>query len=311
MDKTWGKNLNSIVLAIKKIWEQDILLSSEDRFFLESSCGIFTARDLEQAMAQDGYEDRDMILEMVIFPDQDIRLSLEPLLGPDGLTSEDVSCAASKLYDDLDHICLVYPGHVSSLSVKMDSGHIGLFVTRLFLDRALDPQICKALADCLPRDTDLACRVLLRTRNSTACLDETKKQFLISFIQNAGRHIQDQGQWYDLFELTLSLVDGVPDNQSLENFVLSQREQAKKELTRIRKFEEKKDRYSMEYLMMSRYDVPTESYENTFKRLSQLETILNDILGLISPFEPLSPVVQDLGLFDPQKDMARILNLFS
>ncbi len=82
-------------------------------------------------------------------------------------------------------------------------------------------------------------------------------------------------------------------------------------LETIQQFEQKQDRYSMEYLMMQRYPVPPDSFENTFEKLRKLDIIINDILCLDTLFESSEPHARDFGRFDSKTDMQDILNLLS
>jgi len=62
-----------------------MFLSSETLFFLDSTFGITSGLDLNDSLQDEEFPDRDMIIEMLLFPDQTSRLAIEPLLESAGL----------------------------------------------------------------------------------------------------------------------------------------------------------------------------------------------------------------------------------
>ncbi|MFH2058957.1 MAG: hypothetical protein ABIJ59_08650 [Pseudomonadota bacterium] len=304
--------MNRLARAIIKIWEKEIFLSKDILFFLESACGITTPFELEHALQNEDFTDREMILEMLLFPDQHDRLAIEPLLGKLSQDSKSGQGQITQIIDALvnahSHILLKHPDREGPISVDISHVQAAVFVARFYLDRTIDPDIRQALESCLPEVDALGCKVLLRSTSKK--LAQEKSFFLITFIQNAKGRFLGHYTFYDLFKLTLTILGEVPENQPPESYFLKKRQQTKKMLIDIRQFEKKKDRFSMEYLMMSRYIVPQDSFENTFEQLRKLD-VINDIQGILSPLEPVSPQTRNLGQFDPQTDMDNILKILS
>lgn len=294
-----------IVYCIDQYWEEGIVLSSETLFFLDSTFGISTAKDLSETLAQEDFSENELILEMLLYPDLKMRSSLEPFIPPAGLKPHHLISIRQTLGAKYPEINYRFPKESLPVRVRISSEQIELFVSRLFLDRALDPDICQALEEATTESDMLSCRILLRQNHRL--LKESKKQFLIYFIQQAKGRKTD---FPELFEISYSILSQVPESNQLALYFLKQREKEKSILKDIKKFEEKLDQYNMEYLMMSRYPVPQHSIEESRERLRKLDIIINDILCIIPPPEPV-PIVQDFGRLDPKKELQRILRSLS
>lgn len=249
--------------------------------------------------------DTQTVLEMLLFPDQDTRIALEALLDPAGLKPHHVSNITDFLVYNHTKLNLHHPEEDTSIVIEVPTGQIELFISRLFLTRTIDPEICQTLEEECPVSIALLCRVFFRCKN--VVFEKNKRQYLIGFIKKA--HKRDH-KFIDLFEMFLTLLSEAPDSGEYESYFLERRAQEKNLQKRIQKFEEKHDRYCMEYLMMSKYQVPPDSIENVENRLRKLDIIINDIL-CIPPLQNFSPPVRDLGRLDPKTDMETIFNLLS
>ena len=259
--------------AIFRSWENGMVLSRDVLFFMESTFGITSFQELEALIRDNSNPDRDTLLELIFYPDLSVRLAIEPLLEGQGLSQAIVSEIETILAADHEQVRISYPPGKRPVLANSCGHHITSFVRRLYLDRDIDPGICDALSRHYPEPIALECRVSIRCTNIN--WSGLKKQLLGRFIQNASLH----GEFVDLFEMVLGLLSDAPDRGPLEYHFMRRQQQEKDLLLDIQRFEEKRDRFSMEYLMMSRYPVPTDSIENVMKRV-HLMGLINATLGI-------------------------------
>lgn len=293
-----------IIRAIDRLWDRGIALSDDTLFFLDSCLGITTAQDLADMLGTDDAPDRDMILEMILFPGENTRLNLEPLMGHQGLDPEQINDITRHLILDHGELTLIHPRTAGLIRMAVPPAHVTIYIDRLFLDRSVDPDIGDALAACFSQPDFLSCRALLRRRSPD--LKNGKKAILLDFIRNAG----DREGITGLLDLLLAILSDMPDAATPESCFLQRYFQEKKRLKTIRRFEEKRARYNMEYLMMSRYLVPHESVEQVLDRIGKLDILLFEILG-ISRLKAVEPAAYDLGAFDPKADVSRLRQILS
>jgi hypothetical protein len=295
-----------IVREIEKIWKSGIRISPEVLFFLESTFGMTTAAEFEAVWEEDDSCDQEMVLEMLLFPDHQMRMSIEPALGRDGLNEEAVTSIAHALSRKFPTLQVTHSSWEKELRIPVSTDQAALFVSRLFLARSVDAGIDRALERCRPQEERLAARVWLRCRPID--VKDDVRQMLICFIENTN---DMHPPFPSLFRLLADTLISKPVSLDARAVLIDRRKQEKQRLEQIQAFEEKQDRYGMEYLMMQRYPVPVDSFENTYDRLVKLDIIINDILGMDIPLSPVPPVVQTLGQFDPATDLKTVFNLLS
>ena len=100
------------------------------------------------------------------------------------------------------------------------------------------------------------------------------------------------------------ILSETPKGMRPEEHFFKQKRQLRQTLAEIRIFQKKMEQYGMEYLLMQKYQVPSESEEMVIEQLSQIESILR-ILGLKDPNEVYLGR-RDLGAFDSDEDMERL-----
>ena len=297
--------METIFQAIGQILKNGIILSRDALFFLDSSFGISTAPELEKVLGEEDFPEREMILEYLMFPDKEHLIALEPVIDLDGLTAETVAELARQLVQEHCCLTLFHPEYPDPLHIQISLDQMETFVSRLNLTRKMDPDIHYALEKFATASDALSFKILLRSKNYG--FSDEKKQFILEFIEKSERHPH---KFVQVFELCLDLLSQAPEPGNLVAFFLERQQREKNMLKRIRKFEEKLARYNMEYLMLSKYPIPPESVDTVAQRLEKLNIIIWDILGMI-PRPDVDLPVQDLGYFDPRKDMGRLVQTLS
>ena len=112
----------------------------------------------------------------------------------------------------------------------------------------------------------------------------------------------------DLFTLMVTLLAQRQENEGIEEYLLGRRRQLIKKLREIREFEQKRDHYSMEYLMMQRYPIPHESEEQVLDQLRMVTVITDVILGL-PPDPSFQAELRNLGTYGCRTDISDIIRM--
>ncbi|MCP3898952.1 MAG: hypothetical protein GY707_04360 [Desulfobacteraceae bacterium] len=300
-----SKIFENIIQSIVKIWKKGIVIKPDELSFFESSFGISTFKELRETLNNEDFPEREMMLEYLVFPDQEYSFSTELLLGPKGLSEEKAGQITTYLIQNHSMLKIYDPDKSVHFFIEISPGHIKSFISHIYLTRQIDPDIIKAFEKSVSATDALHARILLRRKNYQ--LHDAQKKFLVGFIQKSKNITHD---FLSIFELFFQILSQVPGSTDIESFFLDRQQQEKNMLIRIKKFEKKKERYNMEYLMLSRYTVPAESFETVFQRLEKLNVIIKDVLGIRSK-QDFKPQVQYLGSFDPKKDIKKIIQTLS
>ncbi len=290
--------------AILSLLAKGLVLSEEILFFAESTCGLSPA-GLDAALRDPQFEERQELLALILTPDMDMRGALEPQLSAEAIyTSADVTALALDLWREIDALHIYVPGG-HRFSLPVDRSDVDYFVSKLYLDRRIDERLVALLNEIFTSETVIASRLMLRCRGDS--LSNDKLDFIRSFIEKSQPY---EEVFLKLFRLALKLLAEINESISIEDYFLGRRRQLITKLKEIRAFEQKRDHYSMEYLMMQRYRVPHESQEQIMDQLQMLTTITDAILGL-PPDPSLHTDFRDLGTFGSAAAVADIIRALS
>lgn len=287
-----------------RLVEQGIVISTDMLFYAESTCGLMPA-ELESALRDPHFEERDELLALILTPDMQMRAALEPLLLPSPACSPvELETIVHNLNSNIEGIRLLIHGGIS-FNLSSEKSDIEYFVGKFYLDRVLDPMLVTTLDKLFPSEKVIACRLILRCRGDV--YTENKIDFLCKFIEKSGAY---EDQIIDLFNLMVTILAQMPEHEAIEEYLLSRRRQLIKKIKEIREFEQKRDHYSMEYLMMQRYPIPHESKEQVLDQL-QMVTIITDLILGLPPDPSFQAELRNLGTYGRRTDLSDIIRMLS
>ncbi len=294
---------SSVENKIIRLLENGLVLSEETLFFAESTYGLQPSM-LAGALQDPGFEERDGLLALILSPEMSMRTTLEPLLADLVFSAPELTESAANIRQQISSVDFsLSAGVVFSLFIDLED--ISYLVKKLYLDRAIDKKIDRALRQNFSEQTVIESRIVLRCRGDSFCVKH--RNFICRFIEKCG--LFEDG-FIKHFTLLLALLAEISETDPIENHLLSRKHQLIKTIKDIREFEKKREQYSMEYLMMQRYRVPHESEEELLKQLYLLRTITETILGL--PADPsIEAEFRHLGSYRSSSDVEKVIRVLS
>jgi len=300
---TTSDRLSDIAETLSKILENGLSVSADTLHFAESTYGISGA-ELASTLRDEGFEDRDILVNLLLFPTREMRLRLEPLLAGRLLAGGDLKIIGDQVFENVRFVSFDLPDDsVFVLDVREEAVHH--LVKKYYMDRQFDPIIVSALDTYLPEDQNVCVKVFLRCSNFS--FSGMNRRFLcLALEKSAGQSKIDA----DVIELLFTTAAQVPQQKTIVEYLFEQREYQTKLLNDIREFEKKSNQYGMEYLMMQNYPVPHESEENVSQLLRKFTIIIDDLLILRNPKDDYISR-QDLGSFGTDNDLDRLFRSLS
>ena len=303
MDDASRQRYLQIQLILTKFLSEIIEVPEDTLFFAASTYG-FNAEDFAAAVNDRVFEERELLIDMLLFPTQKLREKLEPILVAGSLVDADVQWLVEAIVNEAKCVTARLPVG-DSFSFEIGCEAISNFVGKLYLTREPCQLIAKGLREGVPEEIATRLSVFMRCRNLSFSAEA--QQIFLTFTEKAAHQQQD---FEGLAELLLTVTSQVPPGMTVVDHLFEQREYHKKLLYEIEEFRQKSEQYGMEYLMMQNYPVPHESAENVAELLRKYRVIIEEILNLQNRKQHYLNR-QDLGSFDTEKDLAKLFRSLS
>jgi hypothetical protein len=294
-NKVLAHKCDKIAEHVLGVMESGLVVFRDTLFFAESTYGL-GGEELECALSDPEFEDRNIILELVFFPDRQLRSIVERTLNDSIFSREHEERIIEELVRVQKSVQLRIPDSGLSFQVPVTRSLLASMVEKLYILRVPDQKIFSALGESVSPEIALSAKILLRCRGDR--FSDTSRYFLCRLIEK----VSDKGHDFEkLFHLSLVFLAEMGQQTSAEAYFLEQKRVLADKLRNIREFERRKEQYGMEYLMMQRYQVPHESEDDVLERLQLLTTITDDLLGLLPP--SVQHIQQrSLGEFNSKQD---------
>ena len=137
-----------ILLAerIVKILKEGIHLNSDVMHFIDSTFSSPRTNELEKIIADNSDCERDSLIELIFFPDEEIQAKLEDLLESHNYCREDENKVLDYLSSGQIESTVHLPDNKGTLSATMSYEAAGRFLTRLNIHRNIDEKISAAIS---------------------------------------------------------------------------------------------------------------------------------------------------------------------
>ncbi|MBT8358076.1 MAG: hypothetical protein HKO79_03730, partial [Desulfobacterales bacterium] len=136
---------NLLAKRIRKILRAGIHLNSVVTHFIDSTFSNPCLNELEKIIADQSNSERDSLIELIFFPDEEIQAKLENFLNSHHYCREDKKKVLDYLSFKPIESTIHFPDGKGTLSVKMPSEAAGQFLIRLNIHRKIDKRISAAI----------------------------------------------------------------------------------------------------------------------------------------------------------------------
>ena len=300
---TRNRHCERIADYLLELSERGIQVPEETLFFAESTYGIEPA-DLGTTLAEGNFAEHELLLELMLFPDKSTRLGVERIIDGVALSVEQEDRIAGAVADGVESVRFCPAGQQPFL-LQLERAAVLHMVAKLYLTRSIDAEICRCLGEHVPAETSLEAKLTLRCRGDQFSGDE--RSIVCRVIETGS---QEGPHFQELFRTTLEILAGRQQSMSSEECLLAKRTELLEGLRGIREFEKKQEQYGMEYLLMQRYPVPTESVEVVSDRLRMVMLITDKLLKL-RPASRSGRLQHNFGTFSSDQDLDQLIRILS
>ena len=290
-----------IIDQLTRFLSRGLLIDQEVIDFAETTYDA-SRESMIELLQKDSSDTRETLLALILVPTDQVREAIEPLLKS-GITNENEEAIARHLHNAYPLLELYTPGVTASVQLALESDDYLYYIRKLYGTRQLDKSLTTILEKYL--EEPLYNQALVYQRKA----DSTFHPATIPLIEIIVQKIASVDEKMDLLMYTFGLFSEYAPEKSVYQFLFDRVDLLKKNLQEIEEFEEKRDKYGMEYLMMQKYPVPCDSAEIVEDQLRTLEYLVLDLLNLNGALHKNVENL-NLGTFDPDADLERFFKKF-
>ena len=275
-----------ILLAerIVKILKEGIHLNSDVMHFIDSTFSSPCINELEKIIADNSDCERDSLIELIFFPDEEIQAKLEDLLKSHNYCREDENKVLDYLSSGQIESTIHFPDNKGTLSVTMPYEVAGRFLVRLNIHKKIDKRIYAAIDTGVSEKLKIS--VSVKLRNTVNEITENKIFFLCDFFEN----MQDEsGDFLECLDFILSFLDEAENTSKLFSALMNKKRFYFKNLQRAEKFWQQLEKANMETMILHGVKAPYISIEDEKRKMELIDKISLSVFGRTEYFENSHP----------------------
>ena len=282
-----------ILLAerIVKILKEGIHLNSDAMHFIDSTFSGPCINELEKIITDDSDCERDSLIELIFFPDEEIQAKLEDLLKSHNYCREDQNKVLDYLSFGQIESTIHFPDNKGALSVKMPYEAAGRFLTRLNIHRNIDEKISAAIDTYVSEKLKISVKVKLR--NTVNEIAENKIFFLCDFFEKME---DESGDFLECLDFILSFLNEIENTSDFFNALMDKKRFYFKNLHRAEKFRQQLEKGNMETMILQGIRAPYISIEDEKRKMELIDKISLSIFGRTEYFEKTLQCIKFRGV---------------
>jgi hypothetical protein len=255
--------------------------------FIDSTFSSPRTNELEIIIADSSDCERDSLIELIFFPDEEIQAKLEDLLESHNYCREDENKVLDYLSSRQIESTIYFPDNKGTLSVKMPYDAAGRFLARLNIHRNIDEKISAAIDTYVSEKMKISVRV--KIRNIVNEIAENKVLFLCNFFEKVEDESDD---FLECLDFILSLLDEAENTSNLFSAFMDKKRFYFKNLQRAEKFRQQLEKGNMETMILQGVKVPYINIEDETRKMELIDKISLSVFGRTEYFEDSRPCIE-------------------
>jgi hypothetical protein len=266
-----------ISLMIQDYLSHGFVSDSETMHYLKSACGL-TDPDEISFFIENG-DDGGAVMDMVSYPSDEFRISIEELIPPEGFTAYGIKSIEDYQFRSSGTRLFMMLGNRKIYMSESDSG----FCCKKFIQR-LNLNISFSYLQDLNTDSDSINIIQARTclRKKKFISSDVNYQFINDLIYNyASAGNNSSSGFSDLINFSADMLNG-SDSKPLD--ILSEKKYFyENAITESEEFAKLLKAYTMEFIMMQRIQPPHISIEEARSMVKTIDRLTSIVYGIVIP----------------------------
>lgn len=296
--------VETLVGIIKEVFHNGLELDADVRHFIRSTFSDLSSGELAALLADPQNSDADTLRELIFFPDETMRIRIEPALEGNGITPEQQAALIRHLYQNQLEARLILP-EGQSIILKLPESTVEPLIHRLHLNRSLAPQLREVVSSF--EEEEFRNLVLVKLRNARTLHTGTQVQLLTDFFKK----FRSQGpDFIELLSFLLEFLELTRPDQDMYEALVNRKRAHFRNLQRARFFEKQLRRNNIETLIMLGVRPPNVHPEQTRLKMDLIDDICRTVFGRTEYLAPIHDSI-NMGEFDEDQDVSEMIRRLS
>jgi hypothetical protein len=268
------KKCELLVEKIAGLIREGIRLSSDTLHFIDSTFANPNPQELAAILADESDCERDILVELIFFPDESIQANLEHLLEFLNIEKKEETRLRELLLGKELYTVIYFPDSRHPLKLKMPHSVADQFISRLNISKRLDSKLIEAIHKNVSENAQNQVKVKLR--NARKIPTGYLTDFLSAFFENLNT---TDTELIECLELILDIFADIPDNRDIFSGLMARKRFYFKSLQKVEKIEEKLRKNNMETLILQGQRVPYINKSDATRKIVLIDKISLSVFG--------------------------------
>lgn len=273
--------------------------------YIDSTFSNPTIEELSAILADESNCERETLLELIFFPDEQMQIKLEETIENFAYVKEDEIKLADDILSSGKNISLVFAETGQTLEIKMPEDAVSQFVSRLKVSKLMDRRIIQAIEQFVPTSHQQLFKV--HFRNSPVQLAGNQAELICKFLEKKGADTQTA---LDCFDFLLIFFQERIDDLDLYQALMQKKNFYLHHLHKARKADEQIEKNNMETLFMQGIRTPYFDKLDAGKKIGLIDMISHTIFGK-SMHDHAASISVDLGEYHDRDGLGRVFKILT
>ncbi len=304
MTLTADNKFKQLSEKIEKIFQDGTRVGADVVDYIDTTFSNLSPNELEEIINDESNCERDVLLELIFFPDEAIQLPLEPWLEKNTFTEAEVEKVRTDLLSKKIKTKILFTEERISIDLRVPQSVIEPFLIRLHIDRKIDPRILQSISQKVAEPDQIPVKVGIR--NARRAPAGSQIDFLCRYFEK----VRPDGNLIEGLEFILEFFSEIGDEADIYDALMAKKKNCFHQLKKVENFEKKLKKDTMETLILRGERVPYIDKSETLKTISMIDRISIIVFGRTDPISSTTESSESFTYQSPEdlKQMFRRLS---
>ncbi|MCP4135602.1 MAG: hypothetical protein GY754_31830 [bacterium] len=251
--------------------------------YARSALGIETVEEVGELLCDEELYG-DGIIDLFFFPNESLRLDVEPLVPPEGLSQEAEENLWRCLHEKISTVNVGFVNDSYRTTIPLPGPILRNFIAQLKPGKKMHPGLYEGFITSEEKEKSIGARV--RVRNSAYLSTPEREEFLLRMLQSLIREnrvseeeaafFPDAGTLlYEALDFMLKLFTETRTNKDIQDMIIQKRRFWEDSLKTADRFDREYGKLSPEFFMMQKLTPPVVNEEKAQKNICLADLIIN------------------------------------